>query len=108
MAILEIPTFYDSPDFTFQITLDQILYGFRFVLNERTGRYSMTIVDATGNIIVAGIAVVTNWRLIERFKDVRLPPGKLFTCDMTGGNNEPNSDNFGVTNLLLYSEALTA
>ena len=108
MALIEIPIRYDSPDFTFQIALDKITYGFRFVLNERTGRYSMTIMNESGDIILAGLAVVTNWKLIDRFKDTRLPPGRLFTIDMTDGNNEPDSDNMGVSVLMLYDEALSA
>lgn len=105
MAIKNIPVNFNSPDFNFQIDLDGTVYGFRFILNERTGRYSMTISTEAGEPIVAGLALTTNWKILSRFKDTRLPKGRLFTVDMTGGNNEPNQDNFGDTVLLCYDEA---
>lgn len=108
MAIISIPVKFASPDFTFQITLDAVVYQFRFCLNERGGRYSMTIYTEAGDEIISGVAVVTNWKPLARFRDERLPPGLIFTCDMTGGTDEPNEVNFGDTILLCYQEALVA
>lgn len=108
MAIWSVPVKFNSPDFNFQIDLDGTIYGFRFILNERTGRYSMSIATEAGDEIVSGIALVTNWAVIDRFADTRLPPGLLFTCDMTGGNNEPDEVNFGDSVLLCYDEANSA
>lgn len=105
MAIVSVPVKFLSPDFTYQIDLDLVVYTLRFCLNERTGRYSMTISTEAGVEIIAGVAVVTNWVLLNRFKDARLPPGILFTCDMTGGTDEPNETNLGDTILLCYQEA---
>lgn len=106
MAIKIIPVRFDSPDFNFQIDLDGAIYGFRFVLNTRTNRYSVTILTETGELIVAGVALTSNWKPFGRFKDLRLPPGRFFTMDTTGENQEPNEDNFGDTVLFCYEEAL--
>lgn len=105
MAIWSIPVKFNQPDFSFQIDLDNVVYGFRFIYNARTDRFSMEIQDQLGNAIVSGIAVVTNWKPLARFKDPALPPGQLFTMDITGGNNEPGAVNFGDSILLCYNEA---
>lgn len=105
MATWKIPVKFASPDFNFQIDLDGSIYGFRFIYNARTDRFSMEIQDQDGNAIVSGVAVVCNWKPIARFKDTRLPPGKLFTMDVTGMNTEPNAVTFGDTVLLCYEEA---
>lgn len=107
MGLFKIPVKFGSPDFSFQIDLDKTIYGFHFLYNERTDRFSMEIQDQAGNAIVSGVAVVTNWQPLSRFKDPALPKGLLFTMDSTGGNNEPNSVNFGDTVLLCYQEAGT-
>lgn len=104
MALVQIPVNFNAPDFEFQIDLDGVVYGFRFTLNERTDRYSMTVSTEAGDVIVAGVAVVTNWKILERFKDERLPPGEIFTMDTTGGTDEPSPANFGSTILLCYNE----
>jgi hypothetical protein len=107
MAIKQIPTNFPSPDFRFDIELDGTVYGFRFVYNERTDRYAMSIFTETGDEIVTGVAVVSNWKLLDRFKDTRLPPGRLFTMDVTGGTAEPTKETFGDTVVLCYDEATT-
>lgn len=106
MAIRKIPVRFDSPDFSFQIELDGSIFGFRFVLNERTGRYAMTISTADGTPLVAGIAVTTNWKIIDRFKYLGMPLGRMFTLDTTEKNQEPNEINFGDTVILCYDEAV--
>lgn len=105
MAMWKLPIKFASPDFSFQIELDNVVYGFRFIYNARTDRYSMEIQDQAGNALVSGVAVVSNWKPLARFKNPALPPGELFTMDVTGMNNEPNAVNFGDTILLCYNEA---
>lgn len=106
MAIKKIPVSFNSPDFNFQIELDLVVFGFRFIWNERTNRFSLSITTEEGVELVSGITVVTNWKLLARFKDSRLPLGQLFTADMTGGSTEPDPVTFGDTVLLCYNEAL--
>lgn len=107
MASFKIPVKFKSPDFSFQIDLDKTIFGFRFRYNERTDRFSMEIQDQAGNAIISGVAMVSNWPVLSRFKSSLLPKGLLFTMDATGGSNEPNAINFGDTVLLCYQEAGT-
>lgn len=104
MALVQIPVELTAPDFVFQVELDAVVYGFHLILNERTGRWSVEIQTSQGEEIVSGLALVSNWKILERFKDARLPPGRLFTCDMTGGNSEPDELNLGDTVLICYDE----
>lgn len=102
MNIYSIPVNFSSPDFTEQIDMDGVTYGLHFTYNERTDRFSMEIQDQLGNPLVSGVAVVTNWALLDRFKTPGLPVGTLFTMDVTGGNTEPSAVTFGNTVLLCY------
>lgn len=105
MALWSIPINFQAPDFTFQIDLDGLIYGFHFMYNERVDGWTMEIQQADGTPIVSGLQVVTGWKPLARFVDPRLPPGELFTMDITGQSNEPDDVNFGDTILLCYNEA---
>lgn len=105
MALWVIPVNPTLPDQTFQIDLDSDIFTFRFVYNLRTDRWAMSLYDALGNPLLLGLAVVTNWKLIDRFKTPGLPLGRLFTVDVTGQNTEPSATTFGSSVLLMYDEA---
>lgn len=105
MALWSLPIKFASPDFNFQVELDGVVFGLRFVLNERSGRYSVSIFTEAGDPIVIGVMLTTNWKPFSRFKDPRLPKGRFFTMDVTGGTSEPDEVNIGDTVLLCYDEA---
>ena len=106
MAILELPVKSVMPDFQFTTDFEGVAYTLRFTWNERGGVWSMTIGDAQANPIVQGIPLVVNWLLLDRFKDTRLPPGKLFTWDSSGQGKEIGDRlELGDRVLLLYQES---
>jgi hypothetical protein len=106
MAILELPVKNAMPDFQFTSDFEGVSYTLRFTWNERAGVWSMSIGDAQGNVIVGGIAIVVNWLLLDRFKDSRLPAGKLFTWDSSGQGREITDRNdLGDRVLVMYQEA---
>lgn len=98
-----IPVNFSSPDFSMQVELDGVVYGLRFIYNERSKRFSLSISTEAGEPIVSGIFVVSNYPLLARFRDLRLPKGVLFTMDTTSSGLEPDADSFGDAVLLVYA-----
>jgi len=76
--LYEIPVPSDAGgDFYFTTTLDDIKLRFRMKYNRRLGRWSMTIYDEAGDMIIAGKTLVNGLDLIGQYNDARLPTGKL-------------------------------
>jgi hypothetical protein len=107
MAYLELPTRSDVPAFQYQIELEQVLYGFSFAWNDRSGFWTMTITDAVGEPLINGVKLQTGWLLVDLLKLEGFPPGSLFCLDSSGQNLNPGRDNFGSTVILMYRESTT-
>jgi len=106
--ISEIPIDKNSPDQKFSIDLEGTVYVFRVLWNSRTGRWSLSIFEEDETPIVMGIAVVGEFDLLAQYSDARLPPGTLYTADLTGKNREPTDETFGDSVLLLYADEATS
>lgn len=102
---LEIEINTDLPDQIFTVDLDKRVYTFRVRYNFRAAKWTLSISTEAGELLVAGVPLVSMWPFMKRFKDARLPVGELFVRDLTGGYSEPGEDAWGVTHLLLYKEA---
>ncbi len=107
MAHLEIPIDVNQPDHVFSIDLDKKIYLLRFMYNYRGERWTMTISDEAGTVLVAGIALVLNASLLSRFTNESLPPGTFFVLDTSGENAEPTEKSFEQTHTLIYAEVGT-
>lgn len=105
MAIREIPIRSDIPSYQFQITLEGVVYTMRFYFNTRLDRWIMDVSNVDGELIVAGIPLLVNLPLLDRFRDERLPPGRFILIDETGENRNPSRDSMGDDYKLLYQEA---
>lgn len=103
---LEIPIVNSLIDQEFYITLDRVPVLLRFTWNFRSKRWVMDIKQSQGAVIVAGIAMVTNFPLTEAYKDTRLPPGDFVLIDNTGMNEEAGEESLSATHYLLYRSVL--
>jgi hypothetical protein len=101
----QVPVNFNSPDFQMRTELDGRIYTLRFIYNERAERFTLSIGDESGAEIVSGIAVVSNFPLLNRFLDPRLPPGVLFALDTTDSGLDPTADTFGSEVVLVYATA---
>lgn len=106
--ISEIPIDRNSPDQKFSIDLEGTVYVFRVLWNSRTGRWSLSVFEEDETPIVMGITVIGEADLLSQYADSRLPPGTLYTADLTGKNREPTDENFGDSVLLLYADEETS
>ncbi len=105
MANLVMPIRNDLAAYTFQIDLEGTIYTFTFRYNERMDRWLMDIADANEETIITGIVVLTEWLLIDRFKDDRLPPGNFLAIDESGEQKYPGREDFGQDVKLFYVES---
>lgn len=96
MAVFTLPTF-DDPFYSQITDLDgtDYLLEFRYSQRENAWYFSVSLSDETR--LVSGVKVVCGVFLLDRFPDVRLPPGQLIalpngTDDSLPGMNELGPD----------------
>lgn len=105
MAIIQLPLREDgNTNYFFKTELEGIFYGFGIRFNVRTSLWSMSIEDIDQVPIVTDVAMLMQASLIERYRDTRLPPGRLFMVDIDNPNQDPGRDDLGKTAFLLYDE----
>ena len=89
MIIESIPLTTDTTDQIFNVTLSGNPYTLRVLWNETGGYFSLTVYERDGAAIVTNVKMVKNYPLLGRFKDTRLPVGKLFFIDNRGKHDRP-------------------
>lgn len=100
-----MPVRSDIPAYKFQIDLEGTLYTFTFRYNSRMSRWIMDIADENETTILLGVPVLTEFSLIERFKDDRLPPGAFLALDESGNQKQPAREDLGNDVKLFYIES---
>lgn len=104
MALQIIPTRSDVPCYDFQITLDGVILNLEFMWGDRLNLWTMNIFDLNQNPIVTGVPLFTEFPLLYKEKDVRLPPGQWFCVDTGNEGKNPGRDDFGSRVLLYYGD----
>jgi len=93
--------FYDQ-----RVELDGTTYVLDFAWNERGRSWFLTVNTADGAPIVSGLAVVSNWPLLRRFKyKPELPGGELVAVDLTGTYDAAGYTDLGTNVQLTYFTA---
>lgn len=107
MAIIEIPLpQVDGEGFTIAPTLSGVIYRISFGFIVRDGSWFMTLADAGGTPIAAGIRAIVNYSLFSRITDSRKPPGKLMLVDTGQKGLEPGPADLGQRVHLVYDDGL--
>ena len=106
MAFLEIPTSSDSENFNFEIDLEGTVYTLEFSYNKRRDLWIMSILDASENLLLGGIPLLTSIPLTDQYVDENLPPGRFILLDETGQNKDAGRNDLGATIKLFYDEAV--
>lgn len=104
--ILLIPIRNDLPAYSYQITLESVVYTLTFRFNARMNRWLMDIADQTENPICMGLPMLVNFPLIERFQNDSLPPGSFLVLDESGNNQNPDRDSWSNNVKLFYQTAV--
>jgi len=107
MAILEVRTQNDLPVYKYLVALDGTTYLLDFLFNARVSKWFLQVSDASGNLLLAPVPVVSTWPIIKRFRDTRLPIGTVFPFDTSGNNEDPGRFDLGDRVRMLYEEGPT-
>jgi hypothetical protein len=105
MAIRELPLRSDIAAYSFRVDLEGTFYTFAFAWNSRIEGWFFDIRLEDETPIIVGQPVLVNYALAERFKDERLPQGKLFFFDTSNKSLDPNRDDLGSRVLLFYEDS---
>lgn len=106
MANLILPASQSLPAFSYQIELEGTTYTFRYNFNQRMDRWIFDIRTEFGDPIIAGIPLVSDWPILGRFQDERLPPGFLFAFDTSGQRVDPGRFDLGNRVQMIYQESV--
>jgi len=107
--MITIPLFTpDQARWTQTIELDGVPYQLSFHYNSREDAWYMSILDFSGNNILNGIKLVSQYKLLSTYRAiVGLPPGEFWIYDTLQDNSSGavDWDNFGTRYQLIYSSA---
>jgi len=107
MSTLIIPM-EDAPDlgnFSLVASLDGVDYQFVFNYNGREDAWYFDLLTVEGNVIRAGVKVVSNWPLLRRCKEETKPGGELMAIDTLSDARDPLLDDLGNRVAFAYVQA---
>jgi hypothetical protein len=78
-----IPLPIDTPRASFRVTLEGADFTVRLDYHDRQDRYFLSLADADGTIIVAGVKLVANWSVLRGVVNASRPPGMLVILPST-------------------------
>jgi hypothetical protein len=89
---VDIP-FFDFASFSEEITLDGLIYRFRFDWNVRKEFWTLSMLNVNLDKIISGIKLVLDYNLFDQYPGRGLPPGQLFAVDTTDEQGKINRTN---------------
>jgi len=93
--MIRIPIRSDIYWYIENVELNGSVFRLEIAWNTRGQRWYLSILTSDGEMIVAGIPLVVDTPLINRFADRRLPYGLLMMVDTTGQGREPEQEDLG-------------
>lgn len=103
--MIEIPVRTDIGWWSEVVDLGDTLYKLEFAWNTRDERWYMSISLTDGTVLLAGLPIVVDYPLIDRFTNENLPYGALIAVDTSGRGAEPNIDDLGNRVKLIFVPA---
>jgi len=109
MAYLEVPLRTDIYAYTQKTTIEEVVYTLGLRYNARMERWVLDIMDAAGEMLLAGVKLLINYPLTRRFVGSieGLPEGHFMIVDETGQERNPTRDDLGDDIKLIYVETGT-
>lgn len=90
------------PRYTLNVTLTGVEYRIRLDWHERARGWYMSVARTSGEKLVDGLRVVSNWPLLRKVASRYRPPGMLVAA--AEDYQAPQSHDFGTRVRLLYIE----
>lgn len=90
---LVIPT-KDSPNYSINITLDNVSYIMRFLYNTEIGFWTLGLNDVDDNPLLTNIKLVVNYPLTRIYKYLPIPPGEFYCLSSKKGVKTIGRDSF--------------
>lgn len=105
MAVRIVPTRIDISAYRQKVQLDGIQYDFAFSFNTRRDRWTMTIFNDAGEMLIGGVPLVLKQDLLRIYKhDTRLPQGRMFMFNFASENVEADRTNLTKDVFLMYED----
>jgi hypothetical protein len=109
-APVVLPTRGDLPAYSNVVPLDGKLYQCEYAWNPRDSAWYWTIKTQAGEVLQAGVKLVPDWSLLEKFAgDPRFPVGRFFLVDNEAPVESPGSmpemEDLGTRHLLVFQGA---
>lgn len=100
---LVIPIDQVSAWFDFTCELEGATYGFEFRWNDRISTWRLNLLDGDGNLLAAGVPVVTNAPLLRAFRTLPgLPAGEIIVVDSQGLDTDAGFEDLGRRHQAIY------
>jgi len=108
MSVFAVQTSTRLPRYVQRVTLDGGVYSLDFHWNTRLGAWFVDVLDADGEVLVAGRRCVVDNILLGQFEHLEIPPGILTVFDTSRRLAPPVLDDFGTRVLMLYFDKESA
>jgi len=105
MAILQFPTIRDLAHYTFELSLDGVVFRLKFKYNSREEAWYFNVSDANNVILRAGLKVVNEWDLLRLWAArTGRPLGEIVTVNLGDVPAPPTLNQLGEDVVLTYNE----
>lgn len=105
MAESELPIDSVEKNYAMSTVLDEVVYTFVVRWNGRASSWFFDLYDVDGEIIIAGVRIVTGVMLGRRSTDPRMPKGAIMAHDLSGEGLDAGRDDLGTRVRLYYYPA---
>jgi hypothetical protein len=93
----------DTANYQLRVELDGVMFLLDFRWNARQATWKLSVSNEDGDLLVSGIAVISNRALLARYRTLPgMPRGELFAADFTGTIDVPDYTQLGEEVSLLY------
>lgn len=89
MTQFNLPMDPGLADQIFDVDLDGVTFRFEMHLNSRDDTWYMNILDIDGTLLRAGIRLVNDWPVLERWRDFVVRPAGILGVINSGVLTEP-------------------
>lgn len=108
MSQLELPVRSDFKKYEHTLELEGTTYSFSYTFNRRSNRWSMSILDINGAVVLGGVPILVDIDLTSQYIQENLPPGGFVPINETGTGKNPEIIDLGNDVKMIYVESEAA